>query len=201
MLMNLVKILLLSGSACIAVAAPQSVFCPQKSGYINIGMTTNQVIAACGQPISQQKSDQPAMEQIPVKQVFFNNQGQSTAFYGVWAIPGGFANSGAFEPFNANTGGGGVQLQVDITNDAVRAVKVNGADTNAFSICGGVNINVGDPASKVYNACGSPTLVNTTYINVPIPGGQKPIIWIYQMGQYEKPISLTFVNGQLISIQ
>src|SRR3990167_9833930 len=129
MLTNLIKILLLNGFACLAFADPQSVFCPQKSGYINIGMTVDQVIAACGQPISQQKSDQPAMQQVPIKQVFFNNQGQSTAFYGVWAIPGGFANSGAFEPFNANTGGGGVQLQVDITNDAVRAVKVNGADT------------------------------------------------------------------------
>lgn len=198
---RLLKILLLNGLACTAFAAPQSVYCPQKSGYINVGMTADQVIAACGQPLSQQQSSQPAMEQVPVKQVFFNNQGQSTAFYGVWAIPGGSGNYGAYQPFNANNGGGGVQLQVDITNNQVRAVKVNGSDTNAFSLCGGVNINVGDPASKVFGACGSPSLVNTTYINVPIQGAQKPQIWVYQMGQYEKPMSLTFVNGKLQSIQ
>ncbi|OGV48316.1 MAG: hypothetical protein A3F46_07625 [Legionellales bacterium RIFCSPHIGHO2_12_FULL_42_9] len=199
MLTNLIKILLLNGFACLAFADPQSVFCPQKSGYINIGMTVDQVIAACGQPISQQKSDQPAMQQVPIKQVFFNNQGQSTAFYGVWAIPGGSGNYGAYQPFGTKNGGAGSQLEIDIANNEVRSVKLNGSDTNAISICGS-NISVGDPASKIY-ACGTPNLVNTTYINVPIPGGQKPIIWVYQMGQYEKPMTLTFINGQLHSIQ
>ena len=198
---HLFKILFISGFACTSFAAPPSVYCPQKAGYINIGMTPDQVIAACGQPLSQQQSNAPVMEQIPVKQVFFNNQGQSTAFYGVWALPGGSGNYGEYQPFNSNNGGSGVQLQVDIANNQVRSVKVNGSDTNAFSICGGVSINVGDPASKVYNACGSPSLVNTTYVNVPIQSAQKPQIWVYQMGQYAKPMTLTFVNGQLQSIQ
>lgn len=197
---DLLKILLISGFSCMAFADPQSVYCPQKSGYINIGMTTDQVIAACGQPISQQQSSTPAMEQVPIKQVFFNNQGQATAFYGVWALPGGSGNYGEFQPFGTKNGGSGSQLEIDIANNEVRSVKLNGSDTNAVSICGGVNINVGDPASKI-SACGTPNLVNTTYINVPVPGGQKPMVWIYQMGQYEKPLTLTFVNGQLQSIQ
>ena len=197
---RLLKILLLNSLACMAFAAPQSVFCPQKSGYINIGMTTNQVIAACGQPLSQQKSNEPATEQVPVKQVFFNNQGQSTAFYGVWAIPGGSGNYNEILPFGSKNGGAGSQLQIDISNNQVRSVKLNGSDTNAISICGGVTINVGDPASKI-SACGTPNLINTTYINAPIPGGQKPMVWVYDMGQYQKPMSLTFVNGQLQSIQ
>lgn len=197
---HLLKILLISGFSCAAFATPQSVYCPQKSGYINIGMTPDQVIAACGQPISQQQSTEPAMEQVPIKQVFFNNQGQSTAFYGVWAIPGGSGNYGEYLPFGTKNGGTGSQLEIDIANNQVHSVKLNGSDTNAVSVCGGVNINVGDPANKI-SACGTPNLVNTTYINVPIPGGQKPIIWIYQMGQSEKPLTLTFVNGQLQSIQ
>lgn len=197
---HLLQLLLLNGLTLTAWAAPQSVYCPQKSGYINLGMTPDQVIAACGQPLSQQQSNQPAMEKVPVQQVFFNNQGQSTAFYGVWAIPGGSGNYGSYQP-SANSGGNGVQLQVDISNNQVRAVKLNGSDTNAFSICGGANINVGDPASKVYSACGTPTLVNTTYINVPIQSAQKPQVWIYPMGQYQQPMTLTFVNGHLQSIQ
>lgn len=182
-------------------AAPQSVYCPQKSGYINVGMTPDQVIAACGVPISQQQSNNPAMQQIPVQQLYFNNQGQSTAFYGVWAIPGGSGNYGMFQPFNSNNGGGGVQLQVDVTNGQVKGIKVNGSDTNAFSLCGGTNITVGDPASKVYNACGTPTLSNNTFINQPIPSQQKPIIWTYKPDPYGPTVTLTFVNGKLLSIQ
>lgn len=163
----------------------QSIYCPQNHGYINIGMTVDNVIAACGQPLSQQDSNQPLMQKIPVQQLIYNNQGASTAFYGVWNVP---------------TGNGGAQVEVDVIDNIVRGIKLNGSDNNAFSLCSGNNIQVGDPVARVYNACGTPDVVNNTYINQAVPTTQKPQIWIYQFDQYQAPISLTFVNGKLQSI-
>ncbi|KTD24484.1 MULTISPECIES: DUF2845 domain-containing protein [Legionella] len=169
-----------------AMASVQSYYCPQNQGYINVGMTPDQVIAACGQPLSQQQSNQPVMQKVPVQQLMYNNAGSPTAFYGVWSIPTGTS--------------GGAQLQVNIVDNKVQSVNINGSGTNAFSVCGGTSIQVGDPASKVYGACGSPSVVNNSYINQPIQSNQKPQIWIYQPGEYQSPITLTFVNGKLQSI-
>lgn len=178
--------------------ALESFYCPQNTGYITVGMTTDQVLAACGQPLSKQQSNAPAVQRVQVQQLLYNNQGAPKAFYGVWAIPVGNSNRGLLQPFGSNTGG--AQLQVDIINNKVGAVKINGSDTNAFSICNDVNIETGDPASKVLANCGDPSLVNNTYINQPVATTQKPEVWIYQPGQYQPPISLTFVNGKLQSI-
>lgn len=168
-----------------SLLADQSYYCPQNRGYINIGMTANQVIAACGQPLSQQDSNQPILQKIPVQQLIYNNKGTETAFYGTWNVP---------------TGNGGTALEVDIINNKVKAVKVNGSDSNSFSICNGASIQIGDQVGKVYGACGSPSVVNNTYINVVVPTAQKPQIWIYAPGQYQPTVSLTFVDGKLQSI-
>jgi hypothetical protein len=165
--------------------ADDSFYCPQKHGYIRIGMTTEQVIAACGQPLSQQDSRKPITVRIPVTQLMYNNQGADTAFYGVWNIP---------------TGSAGTPLQVNIVNQRVKSVEVNNQSSNAFSVCGGVSIQIGDPASKVYGACGSPSAINSTFIEQPVPTATKPQIWIYQLGQYQSTVSLTFVDGKLQSI-
>lgn len=166
-------------------ADTQSFYCPQNHGYINIGMTPDQVIAACGQPLSQQDSNQPVLQKVPMQQLIYNNKGTSTAFYGVWNMP---------------TGNGGVQLQIDIMNNKVRSIKINSSDSNAASICEGNSIQVGDPVEKVYYACGSPSLTNNTYVNQVVPSAEKPKVWIYQPGEYQAPVTLTFVDGKLQSI-
>lgn len=169
-----------------AMAGVQSYYCPENHGYINVGMTPDQVIAACGQPLSQQQATQPVTQKVPVQQLMYNNAGSPMAFYGVWQIPTGTS--------------GGVQLQVNIVDNKVKTVNINGSGTNAFSVCGGTSIQVGDPVSKVYGACGNPSVVNNSYINQPIQSNQKPQIWIYQAGQYQSPVTLTFINGKLQSI-
>lgn len=168
-----------------ATYAEQSIYCPQNHAYINVGMTADQVIAACGQPLSQQKSNQPIEQKIPVQQLFYNNKGTSTAFYGVWNLP---------------TGNGGAQLQVDVIDNKVKAIKINGSDNNAMSICGGPPIQEGDPVAKVYSSCGNPSATNNTFTKVPVQTDEKPMIWIYQTSPYEPSMSLTFVNGKLQSI-
>lgn len=184
--MNLKHVIsLIAFAAPLSVFADQSFYCPQNHGYISTGMTQDQVIAACGQPLSQQDSNQPVFQKIPVQQFIYNNQGADTAFYGVWNIP---------------TGSGGTSLQVNIVNNQVRSITVNGSDSNAFSICNGVSVQVGDPVGKVYGACGAPAVVNNTYMNQIVPTAQKPQVWIYQPGQYQPTVSLTFVDGKLQSI-
>lgn len=170
-----------------AMADVQSYYCPQNHGYINLGMSQEQVMAACGEPMSRQQANQPVMQKVPVQQLIYNNQGSQKVFYGVWAIPTGYST--------------GATLEVDIVDNKVKSVRVNGSNTNAFSICGGTGIEVGDPSSKVYGSCGSPTMTNNTYINQPIQSHARPEVWIYQPGEYQSPISLTFVNGKLQSIQ
>jgi hypothetical protein len=167
-------------------AGMQSYYCPQNHGYVNIGMTPDQVISACGQPVSQQESEEPLMQKIPTQELIYNNLGTSTAFYGVWNLP---------------TGSGGTQLQVNVVNKKVRSINLGGSNTNALSVCQGANIQEGDPVSKVFAACGSPSVINNSFINEVVPTPEKPKVWIYQPGEYQSSVSMTFVNGRLESIQ
>jgi hypothetical protein len=166
-------------------ADTQSLYCPQNHAFINIGMTPDEVIAACGQPLSQQDSNQPVLQKIPVQQLIYNNKGSSTAFYGVWQV---------------QTGSSGSQLEINIVDKKVRSIKLNSSDSNAVSICEGGGIQIGDPVQKVYFSCGSPSLTNNTYINEVVPTAEKPKVWIYQPGEYQPSVTLTFVDGRLKSI-
>ncbi|MBA4695958.1 MAG: DUF2845 domain-containing protein [Legionella sp.] len=166
--------------------AEDTIYCPQNHAYIRLGMTTNEVISACGQPLKKQESNRPLMRKIPVLQLIYNAQGSQNAFYGVWSLPVG-VNSG-------------VQLEVEVTNDKVSSVQLNGSSTQAITICGGNMIQIGDPVNKVYSYCGSPSLANNTYINQPIPSEEMPQIWTYQVDAYQPPYTLTFLNGHLQEI-
>lgn len=168
-----------------SLMADDSYFCTEKHAYIKLGMTTDEVVAACGQPVSQQESNQPLLQKIPMQQLIYNNKGTQTAFYGVWNIP---------------TGSGGTALEVDVVNNKVKAVRVGGSNDNAFSICGGTQIQIGDQVGKVYGACGGPAVVNNTFVTQVVPTEKKPQVWIYEPSQYQPTVSLTFVNGKLQSI-
>ncbi len=194
------------------MAAEQQLYCPQHSGYISVGMTEEQVLGACGAPLSKQSPNTPVTEKVPVTQLIYSSlnsggayQGLNSAYYNQWSLPSGTS---------------GIVLQVSIINNKVSAInmsnsndnslnvkntnvstiQISGANTNAASICGGGSLNVGDDVNKVYSACGSPTMTNTSYINQVIPSSNKPEVWIYQIDKYHSPFSLTFVNGKLQSI-
>lgn len=176
---------LISISSC-ALAGVQSYYCPENHGYIQLGYTSAQVLAACGKPLSQQDSDEPVMQRVQVKQLIYNNMGTQKVFYGTWAIPTGVT--------------GGTTLQVNLVDNKVKGITVNGSESNAFSVCQGANIQIGDPASVVYGSCGNPAAVNDTFINQPVQSNSKPQLWIYQPTPFQSPITLTFVNGKLQSI-
>lgn len=184
-------ILLLLINTCDSALA-DGVYCPQNAGYINIGMSAEQVLAACGEPLSRQQPNTTVTQQVPVTQLMFTNLNT-----GNWTYPG---LNLQFSMWGLSNGQTGTNLEVDLINNKVSAVNINGTNTNAVSLCG-PSIKIGAPASSVYAACGTPAQVNNTFINQSIPSNSKPEVWIYQLNQYQTPISLTFVDGKLQSIQ
>ncbi len=172
-------------------AMAADVYCPQKSGHINVGMTEAQVIAACGDPIATKESNRPATQKVPLKQLIYTSLNRDARpectydLYNIYSLP---------------CGSTGLTLKIDIINEKVVNVNIDGTGSNATSICGGVDIQLGANENDVYAACGSPNTVNETFLNQPIPSDKKPKVWLYQIDQYHKPITLTFVNGKLQSI-
>ena len=176
----------------VTVAMGQQVYCPEHSGYIDTGMTTNDVIKACGQPLSKQQSRTPFMQKVPVQQLIYTilnpgsvYPGLNSAFYNQWSLP---------------SGSPGYNIQFDIINNKVASLRINGSSSNAMSICQGMSVQIGEDFDKVYSSCGTPSAVNETFINQPVPSATKPEVWIYQVDKFQPPISLTFVNGELQSI-
>ena len=179
----LLPCLLLSSS----LMAADSFFCPENHAFINVGMSQGEVLNACGAPMKKEQSQQTATNRVPMTQMFYNQAGSPTAFYGVWQIPTG-NNAGA-------------NLEVDVINNKVTSIRLNGSESNAFSICGGASIQIGDPVGKVLSTCGNPSQTNQTYINQPMEGNPRPEIWIYQLDPYQNTmLRLTFINGRLQSI-
>ncbi len=190
--MKPLSLIFLSCLLCPFTAAfGQQIYCPQNSSYINIGMTQDEVIAACGQPLSKQQANTPATVRIPVKQFIYTALNKGSVYPGL--------NSAFYEQWSLPSGTLGTSVEINVMNDKVSSVKINGSNTNAISICQGTNFEVGDNVSKVYRACGSPDMINDTFINQPIPSNSLPEVWTYQMNQYQSPINLTFVNGKLQS--
>lgn len=176
----------------ISAYAKDTTYCPQHSGYINVGMSVGQVIAACGQPLSRRLSNTPVTIKVPVTELIYTNlntgsiyPGLNAAYYDQWSLPSGTQ---------------GITVEVSIIHNKVSSIKVNGAGSNAMSMCQGKGIQVGDPQGSVYSACGQPGMVNNTYVNQVVPSTKKPEVWIYQVDRYQPPISLTFLDGKLQSI-
>jgi len=181
-----------------------SSYCPQGHTFIQIGMTANEILGACGQPTQKIVSQQPITEKIPVTQLIYTAisqpnpaPGQVSAvsdnwypgledIYSQWSLP-----TAANESF---------KLEVDIIHNKVSAIRMNGGGSNAMSMCAGQPFQVGDDLSAVYASCGSPETTNTTYKNATIPSKKKPEVWVYEVDQYSPKLRLTFIDGKLQSI-
>lgn len=199
-------------TASTSMARPQQLYCPQHSGYISTGMSQEQVLAACGAPLSKQSPNTPVTEKVPVTQLIYSSlnsggayQGLNSAYYNQWSLPSGTSGimlqvsiiNNKVSSINMSNNS---DNSLNIKNNNVSTIQISAANNNAASICGGGSLNVGDDVNRVYSACGSPTMTNTSYINQVIPSSSKPEVWIYQVDKFHSPFSLTFVNGKLQSI-
>jgi len=167
-------------------------YCPQKHGYVRIGMTESEVLAACGSPTSKEKSKQAAVEQVPVTQLIYTTLNPLPVYrgyelvYRMWSLP---------------IGSQGSSLEVDIIGKKITAIRFNGESTNASSVCSNRSFAVGDMADTVFTACGNPSLVNKTFVNQKIKSKNKPETWTYSSDPYQPSFQLIFLDGSLRAIQ
>lgn len=171
------------------LCAFDSYYCQQGHGYAKLGMTVDEVLAACGEPISRQDANNPILVKVPVRQMIYNNQGTDLPYYWYntyWAP--------------LKSGSGGVQMEMNIVDNRVRLVRVNSSDSNQATVCNGVTIRQGDSVARVYSACGSPSIQNNSFINQVVTTTTKPQIWIYQLNEFQPQVTFTFADGRLYSI-
>ena len=190
-----IRLIMIICLACLAnlCLADNSVYCPQHQAYISYGMNAAQVMAACGPPTYKRQSNNAVVKTTPMTQLIYSNLNQGAggsvyqgfdSVYNEWSLPSGST---------------GINLQIDIVNNKVYNMTLNGSTTNAISVCGGQSIQIGADANTVYNACGNPSISNQTFIKQPVTSNEKPEVWVYQM-EYRQPMRLIFINGVLQAI-
>ncbi len=177
---NLSKVLLLLCPLA-GFAGEQTKYCPGNHSLVRIGMNTDQVLNACGQPASVKTSNISVSKKIPVTQLIYSNLNTGGVFmgwdaiYNMWSLP---------------SGSSGMNIQVNLIDDKVKSFNVNGQSTNALNLCNNGSVKVGDDINDVYSACGSPSLVNNSFINEPVPDSAKPEVWTYQPDPYRPSFRL-----------
>ena len=175
-----------------AFAEQAPFYCPQKHGYIRIGMTEDEVLKLCGTPTSKATSKQAPVEQVPVTQLIYSTLNKQPVFRGYKLI---------YDTWSLPIGSDGNTLEVDVIDGKVNAIRFNGAEANASSVCGDQSFAVGDLADTVFSACGSPSITNQTYINRTIPGKARPVVWTYSTDPYQPTFKLIFLDGTLRAIE
>ena len=173
------------------IYADDQFYCPQHHAYINVGMSPEQVIDACGEPLFKQQSNDPVVERIPTTQVFYTNLNRGAVYqgwdmiYNTWTLPSGELNS---------------SIQVDFIDNKVSKMIINNSQTNVLTVCGGKSIQKGDPLNYVISTCGTPSMINHSFVSSVVRQDAKPEVWMYKIDEYRDPLNLTFVNGILQSI-
>lgn len=175
------------------VYSADSFYCPQNHGYINVGMSRQQVLDACGEPSSRKAGANTVMQQVPVVQLIYSNlnQGPVDFYQGIAPI---------YQQWNLPSGSQGVNIQVNLINNKVASMTLNQEPTNGISACAGGSFQIGSDTNDVITACGSPDIVNNSYIEQPVPKDLLPENWTYNI-PYQPPVTLTFVKGVLQSMQ
>ena len=171
----------------VSFANTNSMYCATKGGFIQLGMSMEQVIQACGEPINKSKILVPNMRKIKVIQLI----------YRISSMAGRDSYKYEFNPGGSTT----FNLMITIVADKVSNISYNNANTNGASVCQNGPIAIGYTLAQVRQSCGDPDGINHSFQN--IPQGNAPVkqeTWSFKDGQYGKSFTLTFKNGILESI-
>lgn len=165
------KKILLGSVLCIASTNALAMLCPSNFKEIYIGDDIATVIAACGAPNSQNSTDvQPSK---PQEYVYFMKENPSDQL--------------------------AIRVSFAIIEDKVANITVNSVSVGNTVMCGGKNINVGDPGKNVKDFCGAPAVINETPSPPPKPGTGTNVTQLIYMNP-NKTV-LLFENGKLKSRQ
>lgn len=208
MRLSLNLVLVLSSLASIAHADNvQGFFCPQGNSYIQLGMTSDQVKAACGQPQFLQNEGANLVQNVPVTRLTYNNINKGSVYY--WNL------NKVYNQFGLPSGTIVTPLTVLIMDDKIKSINFNGNDVQTTGACAfsgsttfagnssptsDISIGVGDTMDKVIAACGNPDYTDNSYMQVPISARDKPELWTYKLDQYSPSFNLLFMNGILKNI-
>lgn len=125
------KRLLCTAALLLPTVSAYAMFCPSGLNQINIGDSTAQVIAQCGQP-DKQKTEKSSPD-VPQEWGYFitaNQQQQIT-----------------------------LKVNVTIVNKKAVNITANGMSLNYTALCG-PTIQVGDSKDSIEKACGKPAFIN-----------------------------------------
>jgi hypothetical protein len=178
-------------------AQTESFYCP-KGQYVNKGMSEEQVVAACGEPVTKELLDEPAMKQEQVEEL-------------IYTLPADFLQefNRILEPPRA---GGHVTVVFTIMDGKVSSIEVDDKEFSSTGICGkrkvtdvrtvGVaTISIGDSRRKVFTRCDRPSFVNKATRPVPLGDGNVPVsIWTYDFGPYQPKVYMRFIDEKLDSV-
>ncbi len=174
--------------------ATDSFYCPKTYQFIQIGMSADAVISHCGNPTSKAVSNQPVQNKVPMTQLIFNSMGSKVT---------PVINTQFIQQSQSNVRFGidnGVNIEIDIVDNKVQDIKMNGNSTNSFSLCNETLIQVGDPISMVNLNCPNPSVVNQTFLLKNVQTQNKPELWTYQFDSFSPPLQLLMVDGVLNQI-
>jgi hypothetical protein len=178
-------------------AQVESFYCP-KGQYVNKGMSEAQVSAACGEPVTKELLDEPAMEQVKVEEL-------------IYTLPTEYVKefNRILDPARA---GGHVTVVFTIKDGKVSSIEVDDKEFTSTTICGkrkvtdvrtvGVaKISIGDTRRKVFTRCDKPSFINQATRNVPLGDGNVPVsIWTYDFGPYQPKVYMRFIDEKLDSV-
>ena len=85
------------------------------------------------------------------------------------------------------------QLDIQISNNKIVGILVNGQSVQSTNSCYNTTIKIGDPIQNVLQYCGKPFLVTQTMAKIK---NTEPIKLIYSPNDYTSPITFVFQNGK-----
>ena len=160
-------------SALLCAQAP--FLCANTYRYIQVGMTLDQVRAACGEPTSASEKRGSDIQQEDVEEWVYNLD---------------YPRLGE---------GPRQMLQLVIQDGKVASMSMAGSAWTSNQGCRGNPIKIGDNAANIQSLCGAPTFINRGKQNVN-RGVIKYTTWTYDFGPYKPKATLVFKSGILSSI-
>ena len=174
---------------CLSYSISQAMFCNTAqgtNGWIDVGASEQDVIAACGAPDNQTQVDQPDNQTLNTTQ-YWNYQQQS-----VQLMPP--KQPGALTPVNMNSSPN--ILVAEINGNSITSLALNGNFVSSGTCPNGGGVRVGDSADTLIARCGPATQISYQYSTNTT--AQSPMtVWTYQLpnGQLQFQFKDGVVSG------
>lgn len=174
---------------CLINSVSQAMFCNTSqgtNGWIDIGASEQEVIAACGEPDSKTQVDQPDNKTLNTTQ-YWNYQQQS-----VQLMPP--KQPGVLTPVNMNSSPN--ILVAEINGNSIKSLALNGNFVSSGKCPNGGFVRVGDSVDALIARCGPATQTSYQY-NTNTTAQASITVWTYQLtnGQLQFQFKEGVVSG------